>query len=97
HRDTYLLLVGSGFAAYLGFWSIAANMLMRGDSAPVPYLPLLNPLDGAQAFLLFALTRHLLLMRGAYPKRLLAHQRAVVMSLVLVAFIALNGALLRTL
>jgi uncharacterized membrane protein len=97
HRDTYLLIVGSGFAAYLGFWSIAANVLMRGECDPMPYLPLLNPLDCAQAWLLYALIRHFQLLRRAYPTQVLVVQRRIGMSLAVIAFVALNGALLRTL
>jgi uncharacterized membrane protein len=97
HRKTYLLLVGSGLAAYLGFWSIAANALMPGDSDPLPYLPLLNPLDAAQAVLLFALVRHVLLLRRVYATQLLPYWRPIVTFLAAIAFLALNGALLRTL
>jgi uncharacterized membrane protein len=97
HRETYLILVAGGYAAYLGAWSIAANALMPGNSEPLRYLPLLNPLDAVQALLLFALLRHLLVVRRTYPGRECLYGRPVVTGLALIAFLALNGALLRTL
>lgn len=48
-EDLYL---GAAPMTLLGlslFWEIAVSML-PGDPAPLPYLPLLNPLDAAQAF-----------------------------------------------
>ena len=37
-----------GFALYLGLWLLLTSLWMRGDSQPLPYIPLLNPLDLAQ-------------------------------------------------
>ncbi len=41
----YVLLGGGPLAAFLALWSFAANWHGAGGAAPLPYLPLLNPLD----------------------------------------------------
>ncbi|MGA7982414.1 MAG: DUF2339 domain-containing protein [Chromatiaceae bacterium] len=43
-------------AVYLYLWTIAASRL-PGTAVPLPYVPLINPLDLAQLFALLALTR----------------------------------------
>lgn len=40
--------------AYLGLGTLAANLFSPGDPWPLPYLPLLNPFDLAQALVLLA-------------------------------------------
>jgi len=97
HRETYLLIAGSGFAAYLSLWSISANFLMRGDSDPLPYVPLFNPLDLAQAFILLVLIRHYVILQRASFAAVARSKVALLCGLALLAFISLNGALLRTL
>ena len=41
----YLLLGGGPLAAFLALWSFAANWHGEGSADPLPYLPLVNPLD----------------------------------------------------
>jgi uncharacterized membrane protein len=55
HRRAYLLNGALPIAAWLVLWSLAANPASDGDPAPLPFLPLLNPLDLAQGFVLVAL------------------------------------------
>ena len=43
---------------YLALWSLGTNLSMRGDPYPLPYVPLLNPLDLAQVFVLLVLARY---------------------------------------
>jgi uncharacterized membrane protein len=97
HRKIYLTTVASGFAVYLALWTILANVLLRGDSYPLPYVPVLNPLDLAQAFVLLALIRHFLVLRRDIHAQTPLHEAPVLGALALLAFIALTGALLRTL
>jgi uncharacterized membrane protein len=97
HRDTYLTVVSNGFAAYLALWSVGSNLLMRGDSYPLPYVPLLNPLDLAQVFVLLTLVRHFALPRRNDDTEAYRHQAPILVALALLTFIALNGALLRVL
>lgn len=41
----YLLLGAAPLAAFLALWSFAANWRGEGSADPLPYLPILNPLD----------------------------------------------------
>ena len=98
HRETYLFTVGVGFAVYLGLWSLATNLLMRGDADPLPYLPLLNPLDIAQAFALVAIVRYWMSLRAAHlPAFADLHPRLLPGCLAGLVFVWANAVLLRTL
>jgi uncharacterized membrane protein len=44
-------------AALTLLWSVYTNLVAPGSMAPLPYLPLLNPIDLAQAAVLFAIWR----------------------------------------
>jgi len=93
HRDLYLLVVAPGLAAYLGTWSLLTNLVLPGSADPLPYVPLLNPLDLAQALVLAVLARHFLL-RDVAPH---IEARRVIPGLIALVFVWLNAALLRTL
>jgi len=97
HRETYLLLAGNGLAAYLALWTVFIDVRLRGDSYPLPYVPLLNPLDLAQGAVLLVLVRHVVILRRDAPATFASHSGSVVTALALLVFIALNGALLRAL
>lgn len=45
HRSSYRLQGATPLAVVLWLWILAINLGSRGDPAPLPYLPLLNPLD----------------------------------------------------
>ena len=55
HRHGYVVLGSIAMIAWLVVWSVAANVHGSGDPAPLPYVPLLNPLDLTQAAVLLAL------------------------------------------
>jgi uncharacterized membrane protein len=93
HRRTYLDIAGAGLALYLGVWVLATTLLMRGDSQPLPYIPVLNPLDLAQTFALIVLIRYFLIVRADLGEA----RRPLAMTVAALVFVALNGALLRTL
>ena len=93
HRKSYLNIAGMGFAFYLGLWILITNFSMRGDAQPLPYIPLLNPLDLTQVFVLIVLMRYFLLIRAD----LLGNGPVAAVVLALLSFVALNGALLRAL
>jgi uncharacterized membrane protein len=97
NRGAYLLIAGSGFAVYLGLWSIAANFLMRGDAYPLPYVPVLNPLDLTQTFVLLVLVRHVVALRREAREAMGGNEAVMLGTLALLAFIALNGILIRAL
>jgi uncharacterized membrane protein len=97
HRNTYLMLAGSGFALYLGLWSLLADARMRGDSYPLPYVPVLNPLDLAQLFVMLVLIRHYLTLRRERPAAPLLRGRTLAVALAALGFVGLNAMLLRAL
>jgi uncharacterized membrane protein len=98
HRNAYLLTASAGFALYLALWSIATNWLVASPSAPLPYFPLVNPLDLAQGLVLFVLVRFWLrLHAGNPPTSSNLDLRVVVVALALLGFIWLNAVVLRTL
>jgi uncharacterized membrane protein len=78
-----------GLACFVLAWLVVASIATPGDPAPLPYVPLLNPLDLASLAMLGAVLRwHLADHRPAWRPRV----RAV---LAAVAFVALNAAALR--
>ena len=97
HRRAYLTIGGTGMAIYLGAWLLGVNVLMHGDAAPLPYVPLLNPLDIALGLVLLVMIRHHQLLRAAQWAGDEYSQRFVVSSLVGLGFLCLNGALFRAL
>ncbi|HRQ97357.1 MAG TPA: DUF2339 domain-containing protein, partial [Candidatus Accumulibacter phosphatis] len=56
HLDAYFVIGGTPLAVFLAVWFLAGNALSDGNPWPLPYLPLLNPLDLAQAGVLLLLT-----------------------------------------
>jgi uncharacterized membrane protein len=98
HQESYLFTVGTGFAVYLTLWSVITNLVLSGDANPLPYVPLLNPLDVAQVFVLLAIVRHAILLRKAHRQIVAGvdpHWPAGVVAGL--AFVWLNAVLLRTL
>lgn len=97
-RRGYLYLGALPVAMFLLCWIVAANFLSNGNPAPLPYVPLLNPLDIAQFGALLALAIwYLLVQRMAIPGVKLPAPKTALTLLGIVLFIALNGVLLRTL
>jgi uncharacterized membrane protein len=98
HREAYLFTAGVGFAVYLGLWSLATNLALRGGADPLPYLPLLNPLDLAQALVLVVIVRYWRFLRAVHLKAFAQlDPRLLPACLAGLAFIWGNGVLLRTL
>jgi uncharacterized membrane protein len=56
HFDTYAVAGLTPVALYLYLWAVAGSRL-NGSPAPLPYLPLLNPMDLAQLGALLAIGR----------------------------------------
>jgi uncharacterized membrane protein len=95
---TYALLGAAPLAVFLWAWILVVNATSDGNASPLPYVPLLNPLDLAQfaAWLaIFAWIRGLKRMdladyAGDNPALTYSALGAI-------AFIGLNGSLLRAL
>jgi uncharacterized membrane protein len=98
NRDAYLFITGVGVAVYLGTWSLLSNATSAGDSSPLPYFPVLNPLDLAQAFALLVLFRYWRFLRAVRSAGFARIDARVPMpALAALVFIWLNAVLLRTL
>jgi len=97
HRHAYLLVASAGFALYLGIWSLVTDALVSSPSAPLPYLPLVNPLDIMQALVLFILAQFCLRLRAeASADGSGLDLRPAGFAVALLAFLWLNAVLLRT-
>lgn len=98
HRDAYVVAGGTPVAVFLGLWTVYANFTNNGSPAPLPYLPLLNPLDIAQVGAFLVLFHWLQLLRRDGRAALLGSSPTLTYSLFgAAAFIWANGVLLRTL
>jgi uncharacterized membrane protein len=98
NREAYLFIAGVGVAVYLCGWSLVTNLTSIGDSAPLPYVPFLNPLDLGQALVLLVLLRYwrfLRVVRSTGFARI--DGRLPIPTLAALSFIWLNAVLLRTL
>jgi len=76
-------------AAASAMWIVAVNLRAPGSMQPLPYLPLLNPIDAVAALSLFALLRwrrHNAALGDEASAKLLA----------VLGFVALNGIALRS-
>jgi uncharacterized membrane protein len=92
------VLATAGLSLWLAVWSIHANATVSSPSAPLPYLPIANPLDLAQALVLLVLLRAWLRLRSEQtPALSTLDLRPVAVGLALVGFLWLNAVLLRTL
>jgi len=98
HRKGYIGIAAVGLAFYLALWSVGTNVTLSGNPYPLPFVPLLNPLDLAEFFVLLVLLRFWLYLRSAeLADYVLIPQRPVFTGLAILAFLWLNAALLRSL
>jgi uncharacterized membrane protein len=98
NREAYLFVAGVGVVLYLAAWSVLTNAVSAGDTAPLPYVPLLNPLDLGQALILLVLLRYWRFLRAVdTPETARIDKRVPLPGLAALAFIWLNALLLRTL
>jgi uncharacterized membrane protein len=88
HRAALRLGLHAPWLALLALWVLGANLLSDGSMRPLPYLPLLNPTD--LGHVLIALYAWKLLPR-------LSQQRALRLAGAALAFVWLNGLLVRSL
>lgn len=95
HRETYLTLGSLPVAAGALLWVVYACIESSGEPAPLDYLPLLNPLDLATAFLWLALARWVLALRALRPQAVGRAWPALYGALGVVAFAWVNAMLFR--
>ena len=98
NREAYLFITGVGVALYLGVWSLISNLLSAGDTAPLPYVPLLNALDLAQAAVLLILLRYSRIFKSvSSPGFSRVDKQFPLPMLAALTFVWLNAVLLRSL
>ncbi len=54
-RQAYVEIAGTPVAAYLFLWCCISNVVSAGSAAPLPYIPLINPLELGQWLVLASL------------------------------------------
>ena len=98
HRQAYLVAGATPLAVFLVLWGLLVNFVSNGDPAPLPYLPMLNPLDLAQVGALLAVALWFVEIRrlGLQPIAAVSLARAGALLTALV-FVWANAVLLRTL
>ena len=89
YRESYTVHAGFAMAALLAVWFVVVNVASPGDAAPLPYLPILNPLDLTLFAALGATAWWMARCNGA-------SERLVYRAFGVGLFIALNGVVLRT-
>ena len=97
HHRSYLLYGAVPLAVFLVAWTLYANFTSDGDPAPLPYVPLLNPLDIAQAFAFLVLASWLTTLASLGYGKDIDVRKAVYALFGAATFIWANGVLLRTL
>jgi uncharacterized membrane protein len=98
NRAAYLFIVGVGIAGVLSIWSFVTNITSAGDTAPLPYVPVFNPLDLAQIGVLLVLLRYWQFLKSvSSPGFARLDKRVPPAVLAVLSFIALNAVLLRSL
>jgi hypothetical protein len=97
HPRAYRVIGAGVLAAVLVGWSLLANVAGDGDPQPLPYLPLLNPLDLTQALVLGALASAWLALRREPSTVALARDPTLpVTVLALLGFVWIDALALRT-
>ena len=95
HAHLYLYKVARLMLVYLSGWSVLANLVSNGQASPLPYIPLLNPIDIMQAIILL----NMLAWRRQLDKPVMDAGKLRWQSMLFVGlvFVWLNGILLRSL
>ena len=95
---TYALLGAAPLAVFLWFWILWANATNDGSANPLPYVPILNPLDLAQFAAWLAMVAWIRGLKRMDLADYAGGNPALTYSaLGAIAFIGLNGSLLRAL
>ncbi|HYS17248.1 MAG TPA: DUF2339 domain-containing protein [Candidatus Binatia bacterium] len=98
HRDAYLAAGAAPLAGFLVLWGLVVNFVSNGDPAPLPYVPILSPLDLAEIGALLAVALWFFEVRrlGLQPIASVPPAQAWGLLAALV-FVWTNAVLLRTL
>ena len=98
NHEAYVGSAAPPVVAYLVMWTLVASMSSRGNTPPIPYLPLLNPVDLAQmAALLAAVAWFIVIKRAGVGFFASQSSRGAAAAGGLFGFVLFNTILLRTL
>jgi uncharacterized membrane protein len=98
HWHDYLLVGCVPLVLFVALWSLTTNFFSDGNPAPLPYIPVLNPLDIAQGFAFLVLVSWLLKARSeAWPFWQGMPKTATIGAIAALAFVWVNAMLVRTL
>lgn len=98
HLATYLVKGATPLALFVAAWFVASNLVSDGDAGPLPYVPLLNPLDLAQAGVLLVVGTWYWEVRRLALRPVAALPPSLVWAVAAAAaFLWANAVLLRTL
>ncbi len=102
HQQTYRQQTGLAFAAYISLWSLMA-LVSKGQSEPLPWIPLLNPMDIMVVIVFISLFKwwrsselgNTALSTNHTPERNEFNQRALIIGFAALVFLWLNFTLFR--
>lgn len=95
-ESDYLTVAATGIALYLCLWAMVTNVISNGDAAPLPYIPLLSPLDAGEGLAIFAMIAWLVRLPSFEIASALARDRRIPFSIIAaMTFFWLNTMLLR--
>ncbi|MGH7344590.1 MAG: DUF2339 domain-containing protein, partial [Candidatus Rokuibacteriota bacterium] len=98
HPDAYLTAGAAPLAVFLVLWGLLVNFVSDGDPAPLPYVPILSPLDLAELGALLAVALWLVESRRLALQPIATLPLAQVYGLLAaLVFVWANAVLLRTL
>jgi uncharacterized membrane protein len=97
HREAYLWAGAAPLAVFLAAWALLVNLVTNGDPSPLPYVPVLNPLDLAQLGAVLAIALWFVTARRlALPGVSAVTTMTAYELLGIAAFVWANAMLLRT-
>ncbi|MBI3716762.1 MAG: DUF2339 domain-containing protein [Betaproteobacteria bacterium] len=97
HARAYLVHASVPLAIFLWIWSLGVNITQDGQSAPLPYLPLLNAIDLMHGFILLVALRWRMRSRDAGIGFDPFASSPARMAVLVASFVWLNSILLRSL
>jgi uncharacterized membrane protein len=97
HRRAYLVLGSAPVVGVLILWLVVANFLGDGNPAPLPYVPIANPLELTQAVALVAMATWVVHVRREAPDLPAAlPPNAIPLAFACLVFYSINLLVLRT-
>lgn len=97
HLPSYVTLGAGPIAAFVWLWSLLMNLSNPGDPWPLPYLPIINPLDVAVGFVFACIGFWFLRLKSVMPEILTGLPPRLIPSTIAASlFLWLNAILVRT-